>query len=223
MNPPSEHLFDHLAITQLLVGWGLWRDTCDWPRLHACYAEGAHMRTTWFDGSATDFIDASQRMAGSGKTSLQHYIGSPVVALQGDRALAISRVELHVRTMLDGVAVDAVCYGRFHDRLVKQDGAWRILRREPVYEKDRLQPVESQHQITLDPVALARLPAHFRYLAYLQSQGGATITMDLPAPLSPAERQLANSDDQWLQNGLGDDLCTRATSTTNTTKHAATS
>lgn len=198
MQSNSNQLDDRLAITQLLVGWGLWRDTCNWTRLRACYSRDAQMRTTWFDGPAADFVTASERMASSRKVSLQHFIGTPIIELNQDRALAMYRVVLLVRGELDGVPVDATCYGRFHDRLVKR-GGWQILRREPVYEKDRIEPVEPGSAIELDAQALAQFPAHYRYLAYMQWRGGATITPDLPAPLSEAERTLAQEDTQWLQ------------------------
>lgn len=203
INDMSAHLFDSsdlLAITQLQHGWGLWRDTCDWDRLRACYTADALMRTTWFDGTAADFLVASQRMASAGKGSLQHAIGAPVIHGFGMRAVAVTRVTLMVRGEFDGVPVDATCWGRFHDRLVKQDGGWRIQRRTPVYDKDRLDPIRAGDRLVLDAAELERFPAHYRHLACMQSRGGATITMDLPEPLSDADRQLMQGDLQWLQD-----------------------
>lgn len=190
---------DLLAITQLQHGWGLWRDTCNWERLSACYTPDALMRTTWFDGTAEAFLVASQRMASAGKGGLQHAISAPVIQGLGPRAVAVTRVVLMVRGEFDGVPVDATCWGRFHDRLVKQHGTWRILRRTPVYDKDRLDPVHAGDRLALDATELARFPAHYRHLACMQSRGGATITMDLPAPLSEADRLLMQDDLQWLQ------------------------
>lgn len=190
---------DLLAITQLQHGWGLWRDTCDWERLSACYTPDALMRTTWFDGTAADFLVASQRMASASKGSLQHAISAPVVHGLGARAVAVTRVVLMVRGEFDGVPVDATCWGRFHDRLIRQDGVWRIQRRTPVYDKDRLDPVCPSDRLVLDATELARFPTHYRHLACMQSRGGATITMNLPAPLSDADRQLMQDDLQWLQ------------------------
>lgn len=190
---------DLLAITQLQHGWALWRDTCNWERLNACYTADALMRTTWFDGTAADFLIASQRMASSGKGSLQHAISAPVIQGLGARAVAVTRVVLMVRGEFDGVPVDVTCWGRFHDRLVKQDGVWRIQRRTPVYDKDRIDPVCTSDRLALDADELARFPAHYRHLACMQSRGGATITMNLPVPLSDADRQLVQHDLKWLQ------------------------
>ncbi|MES2941787.1 MAG: nuclear transport factor 2 family protein [Pseudomonadota bacterium] len=190
-------LLERSRISQLLCGWGLWRDTCDWARLSDCYTADAYMLTTWFDGAATDFVEASKRMAAAG-SNLQHYIGVSNIEINGDRALAVTRVELHVRAQLDATAVDATCYGRFHDRLLRQEGQWRIQSRVPVYEKDAIRAVHPGQELDIDPERLARFPAHYQYLAYLQSLGGATITPGLPAPNSPEEHSLRQSDLAWL-------------------------
>ena len=192
-------LLERAKIAELLAGWGYWRDTCNWARLAGCYTPDARMLTTWFSGTAADFIEASQRMAAKG-SNLQHYIGTPIIEINQNRATAATRIQLMVRAQIDGVPVDATCYGRFHDRLVKQNGAWRIQRRVPVYEKDTLCAVHPEDALTLDASRLQAFPAHYRFLAYLQSLGGATITPDLPAPNSPAEHQLFKEDDAWLSS-----------------------
>ena len=46
------------------------------------------------------------------------------------------------RAPLDGVVVDVICWGRFYDFFEKRDGRWAIVRRQPIYEKDRLDPVD---------------------------------------------------------------------------------
>ncbi|WP_029528099.1 nuclear transport factor 2 family protein [Polaromonas glacialis] len=198
-NKELDGLVERAKISALLTGWGYWRDTCNWARLADCYTADAHMLTTWFDGTACAFLEASQRMAAKG-SNLQHYIGTPIIDIHQDRATAATRIQLLVRGEIEGVAVDATCYGRFHDRLVKQNGTWRIQRRVPVYEKDTLCVVHPEDELTLDVERLQTFPAHYRFLAYLQSLGGATISPDLPAPNSPAEHQLFKEDDAWLSS-----------------------
>ena len=195
----ADGMLEHVRIAELLTGWGYWRDTCNWARLAACYTSDAQMLTTWFSGTASDFIAASQRMAAKG-SNLQHYIGTPIIDINQDRATAATRIQLMVRAQIDGVPVDATCYGRFHDRLVKQGGIWRIQRRVPVYEKDAICAVHPEGVLKLDINRLQAFPPHYQFLAYLQSLGGATITPDLPAPNSPAERQLFKDDEAWLSS-----------------------
>ena len=49
---------------------------------------------------------------------------------------------IHQRAPVDGFRVDVVCFGRFYDFFEKRDGRWGIVRRQPIYEKDRLDPVD---------------------------------------------------------------------------------
>lgn len=185
------------AIKKLLDAWGLWRDTGRFEQLRDCYAPGATMVTTWFDGLANDFVDASIRASAS-KTLVQHFIGPSTMEVRGSRAIAETRVILMGRTELEGVEVDATCYGRFFDRLVKLDEGWRILSRMPIYEKDTLVPVDPARSVTLDPERLKSFPTAFRHLAYIQAAGGAPITTRIPPHNSDAQRELYAAARTWL-------------------------
>ena len=120
------------------------------------------------------------------------------IALRSNKAVAETRMILLVRGYLDGVEVDVTCWGRFHDHFVKRDGQWRIQKRVPVYEKDRLDAVNPAARLTLDGAALAAHPHGCRHLVYLQSRGGATIMPDLPVPGSPALARLEAESAAWL-------------------------
>ena len=65
---------------------------------------------------------------------------------------------------------DVACTGRFYDFLEQRDGRWGIVLRQPIYEKDRLDPVDPAASLVLDLELLARYPEGYRYLAYLQVQ-----------------------------------------------------
>ena len=49
------------------------------------------------------------------------------------------------------------------------------MRRQPIYEKDRLDPVDPAAQLALDAALLASFPEGYRHLAYLQSRIGFKI------------------------------------------------
>lgn len=203
MNTSNNHsaqlalVADKAHISEVLQNWGLWRDQCDWVRLKTVYAPGATMQTTWFDGAALDFVDATERLSG-GPARAQHYIGTPSVAVNGTRAVAQTRITILVRGPLAGVEVDATCYGWFIDRLVNLDGRWLILNRMPVYEKDTLAAVDPALRLTLDPERLARHPASYKFMAYMQSLAGATVNTGLPQPDSAEHHQLLADGAAWL-------------------------
>ncbi|MEO5734449.1 MAG: nuclear transport factor 2 family protein [Rubrivivax sp.] len=193
-------LLEQAAICDVLQHWGMWRDRCDWDALRSVYAPDATMQTTWMDGPATEFVDVSQRMS-AGPVRAQHYIGVPTVKLNGDRALAQTRITILVRGPLNGVEVDASCHGWFVDRMVKINGQWQILSRAPIYEKDTLVAVDPGVTLKLDADKLALYPPHYKHMAYMQSVVGAPINLDLPRPGSTEQDRMLKNCEEWLAAG----------------------
>ena len=190
-------LLDRAAITRVVNDWGLYRDTGRWDRLRALYAPGATMRTTWFAGSADEFVDRSIAAAAGGARA-QHFIGAASIDINGGRAVAETRMILMVRAMVGAAEVDVTCYGRFHDHFVSLDDGWRIAERVPVYEKDRLDPLDPSAPLHLDAAALGRFAEGYRHIAYVQSLAGAVLTPGLPTPNSPEETLLHARSAAWL-------------------------
>lgn len=83
--------------------------------------------------------------------------------------------------------------------IVKHDGAWRILKRNAIYEKDRIEPVRPDVTLKLDEAELGRFPEGYRYLAYVQSESGSKVDLGLPTPRSPALEQLYREGTAWLE------------------------
>ena len=119
----------------------------------------------------------------------------------GDRAVAETRMMLLVRADVAGCMCDVTCWGRFHDRLVRIDEAWRILSRVPIYDKDRLDPLEPGAVPVIDREALGGFAEGYRHIAYVQSLGGAALTPGLPTLHSPEEALLREAGERWLAGG----------------------
>lgn len=184
-------------IVQAVANWALWRDTGRWDRLASLYTADAIQHTTWFVGPAAEFIARIRARASDGRS--QHFVGACSVELNGERAIAETRLTLLVRGKLQDKEVDVTCYGRSYDRFLRTEGGWRIARREMIYEKDRLDPVDPAAVVKLDAAELARYPAGYRHLAFLQAAGGARITPDLPTPGSEALTRLYADGERWLK------------------------
>lgn len=192
-----QHWLDRAAITQVVHDWGLARDTGRWDRLRACFTDDGIMSTTWFVGSADEFV--ARAIEGTRRGArVQHFIGAGSIDLLGHKAIAETRLILMVQGQLDGMEVEVTCYGRFYDRFVKDTHGWRIQTRGLVYEKDRMDPLTPGDVLRLDPDELARYPHGYRHLAYLQGRGGACITPDLPVPDSDALVRLYAEGSAWL-------------------------
>ena len=190
-------LLDRAAITDLVQRWGLARDVGRWEELRAMFTADGIMHTTWFVGSADEFVRRSMEAARKGARA-QHFIGAATIDLNGDRAVAETRMMLLARAPLAGHMVDVTCYGRFHDRLLREGGQWKIAIRTPIYEKDRLDPLDPSCDLKLDPAELARYPDGYRHLAYVQASGGMTVTQGLPVPNSEALARLYTEGAAWL-------------------------
>jgi SnoaL-like protein len=194
----SQRLGDRPAIVEAVANWALWRDSGRWEKLASLYTLDAIQHTTWFVGPAAEFIRLIGSRAPGGSLS-QHFVGACAVELNGDRAIAETRLVLLVRGALANVEVDITCYCRSYDRFVREGAAWRIARREMIYEKDRIDALRPGERVALDEAELARYPSGYRHLAYFQARSGARITPDLPTPGTEALARLYAEGEKWLR------------------------
>jgi len=84
------------------------------------------------------------------------------------------------RAPVDGVVCDVVCTGRFYDFFERRTDRWGLVLRQPIYEKDRIDPVDPSAKLTLDQDLLNRFPEGYRHLAYLQTKVGYKVKPDMP-------------------------------------------
>src|SRR6478752_639507 len=138
---------DKFLIRELVERWAVWRDAGDWERF----------ATVWHpDG-----------------VRILHFLGGSAIEVAGDRAIAQTKMTISQRGMVEGedgpVLCDVVCTGRFYDFVTRHEGTWKLLHRQPIYEKDRIDPVDPTARLKLDAAALAALPEGYRHLAYIQT------------------------------------------------------
>jgi hypothetical protein len=94
-----------------------------------------------------------------------------------------------------------VCTGRFYDFLERRDGRWGLVHRQPIYEKDRLDPVDPAAELELDASVLERFPSGYRHLAYLQVQVGYEVKPDMPGLTGSEVADLYSRGASWLAGG----------------------
>jgi hypothetical protein len=191
---------DRLAIRDLVENWAVWRDAGDWERFRTVWHDDGRMMATWFQGSAEDFIRVSREGFERG-VSILHFLGGTSVDLAGDRAIAQTKMTISQRASVDGVECDVVCTGRFYDFVERRDGAWRIVLRQPIYEKDRLDPVDPAASLSLDRALLERFPVGYRHLAYAQTKIGFDVKADMPGLTGAEVEALYARGARWLAGG----------------------
>ncbi|HSP74256.1 MAG TPA: nuclear transport factor 2 family protein, partial [Gaiellaceae bacterium] len=170
---------DALAIRELVENWAVWRDAGDWERFRTVWHDDGRMMATWFQGSADEFVAVSRDGFERG-VSILHFLGGSSVDVAGDRAVAQTKMTISQRGLVHDVLCDVVCTGRFYDFLERRDGRFGLVLRQPIYEKDRLDPVDPAASLALDRALLERFPIGYRHLAYLQTQLGFTVKPDMP-------------------------------------------
>jgi hypothetical protein len=193
----DETLTDRLAIRDVVESWVIARDSADWERFRAQWHDDGYMMATWFQGPKDDFILVSQEGHAKG-VNILHYTGASQSTVSGTRAISQTRMTIMQRALVHGVLCDVSCIGRFYDFFEKRDGRWAIVLRQPIYEKDRLDPVEPGGTLTLDPELLSRYPEGYRHLAYLQVQVGYPVKADMPGLRGPEVEALYARGAAWL-------------------------
>ncbi len=189
---------ERLAIADLLQNWVVWRDAGDWERFRSVWHEDGWMMATWFQGPAADFIRVSQEGWAKG-VSILHFLGGLSIDLAGNRAISQTKMTISQRAPVQGISCDVVCTGRFYDFLEKRDGKWGVVIRQPIYEKDRLDPVTPGAAPVLDATKLAALPEGYRHLAYIQEEIGYRVKRDMPGLKGLAVATLYERGAAWLR------------------------
>lgn len=193
----SPALLDRLAIVEVVENWVLYSDSGDWERFATVWHDDAWMTATWFQGPAVEFQKA--RRAGFERgVNIIHFLGGTTVDIRGERAIAQTKMTINQRATIDGIDVDVVCTGRFYDFFAKRAGRWAIVRRQPIYEKDRLDVVEPGRKLELDLALLARFPEGYRHLGYLQTKAGFDVRLGLPGLRGPEVEKLYAEGAAWL-------------------------
>lgn len=193
----DQALLDRLAIRDLVENWAVWRDAGDWERFATVWHDEGWMSATWFQGPARDFTRVSQEGFAKGVRIL-HFLGGTSIDLAGERAIAQTKMTISQRALVHDVLCDVVCTGRFYDFLEKRQGKWGIVRRQPIYEKDRIDPVDPAAALRLDQQALAALPEGYRHLAYMQELIGYKVKRDMPGLIGPEVEKLYGEGRDWL-------------------------
>jgi hypothetical protein len=198
--PMSDEILERLKLRELIQNWVLWRDACDWQKFRTVWHDDGRMMATWTQGTADEFIEMSKQGFAKGVRIL-HFLGGSTIEVRDIRAVSQTKMTISQRAKVHDVLCDVVCTGRFYDFWEKRAGKWGLVLRQPIYEKDRMDTVDPSAKLTLDPELLAKFPEGYRHLAYLQSQIGYKIKLDMPGLTGPEVEALYGRGEVWLAGG----------------------
>ena len=191
---------DKVVIRELVENWAVWRDARLWDRFRTVWHADGRMMATWFQGSFEEFIKVNDEGWARGVCIL-HFLGGSSIDVNNSRGIAQTKMTISQRAPVEGVVCDVVCTGRFYDFFEKRDGRWGMVLRQPIYEKDRLDPVDPAAKLVLDADLLQRFPEGYRHLAYLQSRIGYKVKVDMPGIEGAALDALYARGARWLGGG----------------------
>jgi hypothetical protein len=193
----NDDLTARLTIRQLVEDWAVLRDARLWDRFRTVWHDDGRMMATWFQGSRDEFVKVSEEGYRRGVRIL-HFLGGSTIDVSGTRAIAQTKMTISQRAQVEGVLCDVVCTGRFYDFFEQRSARWGLVLRQPIYEKDRLDPVDPTAVPKLDKELLARFPEGYRHLAYLQTRIGYTVKPDMPGLDGVEVEALYKRGERWL-------------------------
>ncbi len=196
----NEELLDKLAIRETLQNWVVWRDAGDWGRFRTVWADDGRMMATWFQGSGDEFIRVSKEGWDKG-VNILHTLGACSIEVSKNRAISQTKMSIMQRAMVHDVLCDVTCIGRFFDFFEKRGGRWLLVLRQPIYEKDRIDPVDPAAKLSLDQELLNKFPEGYRHLAYLQTRIGYKVKPDMPGLKGADVEKLYVRGKTWLAGG----------------------
>ncbi|MER6345083.1 nuclear transport factor 2 family protein [Streptomyces sp. NPDC001595] len=189
------------AVAQLVLHERQARDRLWWDAMRDCFAPDARIRLSWFQGSGGEFVERSERMAHNGDRAT-HRLGPPVVDVHGNRAIVELPAVIEVTTTVAGVEAVLSSFARLLYRVVKRDERWKILRLDPVYERDALSPSLPGAELRVPPDAVKDHRRPYRFLTYVLEQRGYGIRQDLFGDDRPEEvAELYEDAYGWLRAG----------------------
>ncbi|MGD1210224.1 MAG: nuclear transport factor 2 family protein [Candidatus Acidiferrales bacterium] len=193
----SDEMLERLTIREMVENWVMWRDARIWDKFRSLWHDDGRMMATWTQGTADEFIEMSKQGFAKGVRIL-HTLGGCTVEVRGNRAIAQTKMKIAQRALVHNVVCDVVCTGRFYDFFEKRGGRWGLVLRQPIYEEDRMDPVDPAAELRLDPELLAKFPEGYRHLAYLQTQIGYKVKVDMPGLTGPEVEALYARGAAWL-------------------------
>lgn len=189
---------DRLEIRRVIDEWVFVRDDGNWSALRSLFSSEGRMNTNSATATADEFIAYGKQLRSLGLLS-HHFTGPSHIRVNGLKALAQTQATLNVRNVVHDVEVDITCLLRYLDRFVHEEGAWRIQDRQPIYIKDRIDPVVPGTPLVLDQDLLRECPPACRYLVYLgRAKGAPHNPMQRAAFGEPYAQDLYAAAEEWL-------------------------
>ncbi|NGY05919.1 nuclear transport factor 2 family protein [Solimonas terrae] len=184
-------------IAEVVNNWTFFRDQEAWSSLLGTFHEDGTISLSWYQGPFKGFVAASENASKGKNAIVKHYVGIPMIQVNGDRALSETNVTIMLRAKTPAGEVDTTSYARFFDLVERRNGSWKILKRTAIYERDRLDPVQGPLPDVFYK-GLEQYPEELRFLASSLHKLGIEISPATVVDKSPALAELYRGGSDWL-------------------------
>ncbi len=194
-----EQTLERAAIADLIQRERAARDAASWDEMASYYHPESLVDVAWFKGSGEEFVRATQKNWRTDAINF-HEMGSAVVTISNDRAIAETACTLHGFYKLDGVDVTSTGFVRLLWRTQRLEASWLIAGLRSIYIRDLLQPCNPSQTIALDGAELSAYRPSYRYLSYTLKYLGRQPNQTLPGfDLPDTVAALREAEQRWLQ------------------------
>jgi len=177
---------DAAEIRTCVENWVVWRDAGDWDRFATVWHSDGWMTATWFQGPASRFIEVSREGFDRG-VNILHALNGWSCDIAGSRAISQAKMNIFQRARSMACSSTSPAGAGSHDFFERRDGRWAIVRRQPIYEKDRLDPVDPS--VTLSSMTIAS--GNFRKACHRQRHGRIDWIEANPSRRSAGDERIA--------------------------------
>lgn len=193
-----EDVIDKANIREVIEYERYCRDYRLWEEMRKCYHDDAYIVVSWMSGNPDEFIEGSKRMNAS-KAPAKHKVFDTVIWKNGNRAVAECMTVITIRCPMEDDTVDMATYTRFHIRLEKRDGLWKILTFAPIYEKDSMRSMYTNGTFQASKEELAQYRPTYANMMLRQVRYGLTPNGELAGEDRPESIQaMYEESSQWL-------------------------
>jgi hypothetical protein len=154
------------------------RDQQHFDVMRDCFWNEAHIRSSWFDGNAVDYVESTRSRAGRYGNS-KHWVFPGFLQIAGDRATVESPALIFNRIAMNGTEVDTQVWCRFFSRVLRRGDTWRLMSFEVLFERDLMRPVDPTLPLPIDWNVLGTYRPSYRFLTYVQESRGTRVNPDL--------------------------------------------
>ena len=174
------------------------RDAASWDEMASYYHPESLIDVAWFKGTGEEFVRATRKNWRTDAINF-HEMGSAVVTVSNDRAIAETAYTLHGFYNRDGVDVTSTGFVRLLWRVQRLEALWLIAGLRSVYIRDLLQPCKPSQTLAVDEAKLSTYRPSYRYLSYTLQYLGREPSQVLPGCDRPDTVQaLREAEQRWL-------------------------